>query len=181
MKSCPRCRAELVDHWHGGRCSESTCPSIGEPLLLCIRDFMACGWTGCPGILAQYAVGRAQLLHVLRARMHPEATSHCTLCTCNAVYTAHGFPVCSYHQTHGEDDPACPVCAQPDPARRPRRRRLTRRSLGGLLLAHGRQVGLSIDLVYVRERLRRWAAFDALAKRASLVWRPRRVLSEGRA
>ena len=158
MKSCPRCRAELVEHWHGGRCVEPTCPSIGEPLLLCIRDFMTCGWTGCPGVLAQYAAARAQLLHVLSAHR----SSRCTLCTCNAVDKAHGFSVCSYHRKHGEDDPACPVCTKPDrellrarrAARRPRKRRLTRRMWGGLLLAHGRQAGLSIDLVYVRQRRR---------------------------
>jgi hypothetical protein len=35
----------------------------------------------------------------------------CTLCACEAVAEAFGFPVCDYHKTHGEDDPACPRCA----------------------------------------------------------------------
>lgn len=34
----------------------------------------------------------------------------CALCRCAAVAEVHGFPVCDYHATRGEDDPPCPAC-----------------------------------------------------------------------
>lgn len=34
----------------------------------------------------------------------------CTLCGCDATGERHGFPVCTYHYDHGEDDPPCPAC-----------------------------------------------------------------------
>lgn len=37
----------------------------------------------------------------------------CTLCRCPARHMLFGFPVCTYHETHGEDEPPCPTCAQP--------------------------------------------------------------------
>ena len=36
---------------------------------------------------------------------------NCTLCRCEATVERFGFPVCDYHNTHGEDAPQCPNCA----------------------------------------------------------------------
>lgn len=68
---CPRCGAELIEHWHGGRCEERECGGIGKAILLCTRaivDSRTCGWSGCPAILPLYAPARARLLGVLQQR-----------------------------------------------------------------------------------------------------------------
>ena len=35
---------------------------------------------------------------------------HCSLCRCYSVAVKFGFPVCAYHNAHGENDPPCPKC-----------------------------------------------------------------------
>jgi rubredoxin len=40
-----------------------------------------------------------------------EKPRRCTLCGCDATGERFGFPVCTYHYDHTEDDPPCPTCA----------------------------------------------------------------------
>ena len=40
-----------------------------------------------------------------------EKPRRCTLCGCDATGERFGFPVCTYHYDHTEDDPQCPTCA----------------------------------------------------------------------
>lgn len=52
---------------------------------------------------------------VLRPEDYDELTDDdagvvCCLCRCDATRRLFGLPVCGYHETHGEDAPACPVC-----------------------------------------------------------------------
>jgi hypothetical protein len=37
----------------------------------------------------------------------------CVLCRCEAVARRYGYPVCTYHLSHGESDPPCRVCGHP--------------------------------------------------------------------
>lgn len=43
----------------------------------------------------------------------PADPGRCAICRCRATSAVHGFRVCAYHLTHGEDDPTCPTCHHP--------------------------------------------------------------------
>ena len=66
-------------------------------------------------MIATYVDTKGETHHVRPEhvfRWPPARPRRCTLCQCTAIAEAHGFPVCDYHRTRGEDDPACPACAE---------------------------------------------------------------------
>ncbi len=71
MRSCPRCQSELIEHPAGWCCTDEECPSVGETLVMCMRNWWlpyspdTCGFSGCPSLLPRIAELRGRLLGLL--------------------------------------------------------------------------------------------------------------------
>lgn len=94
----------VIDELYGWMKASGLTPSYARKLC---RECMPLGVTGQAAVEVTDNECSDILCRSRRAR-----AARCVLCRCAAVATAHGFPVCTYHQTRGEDGPPCPDCVR---------------------------------------------------------------------
>lgn len=56
------------------------------------------------------ATGEAPAGGLASAMAAPADRGACAVCCCAAVAELYGFPVCQWHQQHGESEGLCPTC-----------------------------------------------------------------------